>query len=62
MMTDKQPVSANLNDIVVQIRALRRVTKDTGFLTSRSQGKLLASLSIDELVEVGRLLEQNDDK
>lgn len=43
-----------------KVIALRTLTKDTGVITSRSQRKLLASLSDEDLPEVAQALQQYD--
>jgi hypothetical protein len=49
-------LTPKLAAIAEKVQALQQLTQATGFQTSRSQGKLLAQLSPDELVDVARLL------
>jgi len=44
---------------VRQIRALRTVTKQTGFILNRSIGAMLSKLPIEDLVAVGEALQVN---
>lgn len=48
---------STLQEIILKVKALRRLTTTTGFHTTRSIGMLLANLSPDELVEVSEALE-----
>jgi hypothetical protein len=50
-------MTPKLADIVEKIRNLQRLTKTTGFRTTRSQGELLAQLTPDELSEVSVALQ-----
>lgn len=45
-----------LQEIVRQIHALRRVTKTTGFMTTNEIVKLLKGLSTNDLVAIGEEL------
>jgi hypothetical protein len=49
-------LTPQLKAIAEKVQALQQLTQATGFQTSRSQGKLLAQLSPDELVVVARVL------
>jgi hypothetical protein len=44
-----------LEQIAHKVSVLRKLTKETGFFTTRSIGSLLAALSPDELVTVAEL-------
>lgn len=57
MNTNNQIKPANA-DIVRKIRLLRAHTKQTGMITTRSEGTLLSRLAPDDLVEVLEALEQ----
>jgi hypothetical protein len=48
-----------LEQIAHKVRMLRNLTKQTGFLTSRSVGQMLEGLTADELVQVQELSEKN---
>ncbi|MGA9798581.1 MAG: hypothetical protein WBQ68_06210 [Terriglobales bacterium] len=57
-MTDTKPaLKPELAEIVRQIRALRTITAQTGFLLNRTIGALLAKLSTEDLVAVGEALQ-----
>jgi len=43
-------------DALSKIRALKKVTRDTGMITKRSQNEILGSLSTDDLAVVAREL------
>lgn len=49
-------LTPKLKAVAEKVQALQQLTQATGFQTSRSQGKLLAQLSPDELVAVAQLL------
>ena len=51
----------NIPEIVRRVRALKALSKSTGFSTNRSVGELLDRLSPDDLVRVGEafLLDSN---
>ena len=51
-----------ITDAVDRIRALRRVTQETGCVTRRAQSELLASLSHDVLMEVALILQYDSEK
>jgi hypothetical protein len=57
MPQTKPPMRPELADIVRQIRALRTITKQTGFITNRSIGNMLSRLSVADLVAVGEALQ-----
>jgi hypothetical protein len=58
IMTDPTPaLKPELVEIVRQIRALRTVTAQTGFLLNRTIGTLLTKLSTEDLVAVGEALQ-----
>jgi hypothetical protein len=57
VMINNRLTTAELNEIIHKIHALRRVTKATGFFTSRTIGEMLAKLSPEDLVRVGEALE-----
>jgi hypothetical protein len=46
----------DLAKIYHEVLQLRRLTRNTGFKTTRSQGELLARLSADDLVVVAEAL------
>jgi hypothetical protein len=46
-----------LEQIAHKVSVLRKLTKETGFFTTRSVGSLLSALSPDELVTVAELSE-----
>lgn len=50
-----------LNEIVRRVRALRALSKATGFSTNRTVGEMLEKLSQDELVSVGEVFLLNPD-
>ncbi len=51
------PLRPDLVELVRQIRALRKVTKATGFLTNREIGAMLSRLTRNDLVAVGEALQ-----
>jgi hypothetical protein len=51
------PLRPELVELVAQIRALRKVTKMSGFITNREIGAMLARLSTADLVAVGKALQ-----
>jgi hypothetical protein len=62
-MTDRKeltriPLRSDLQQVVENVRALRGLTRDIGFQTSRSVGQLLGRLSAEDLAAVARALEQ----
>ncbi|MGB8062710.1 MAG: hypothetical protein WCF26_12505 [Candidatus Sulfotelmatobacter sp.] len=61
-MTDSsKPISNhNLDDIVRRVRALKRLTAETGFKTGRSIGEILGGLNAQDLAEVSLRLESGD--
>ena len=56
-MTPQQQPKQNMEEIIRKVRALRALTKTTGFYTTKSIGALLANLTPDELVTVSEALE-----
>jgi hypothetical protein len=56
MNMTKTDLTPKLKDIADKVLALRRMTKDSGFQTSRSQGELLSRLTPDELAVVAGVL------
>jgi hypothetical protein len=50
-------IKPELAEVVRKIRALRNVTKATGFVTNRTIGEMLAKLPVDDLVAVGEALQ-----
>jgi hypothetical protein len=56
MLTEQQLLTPELADVVRKIHALRRVTKTTGFFTTKTIIDILAKLSPDDLVVVGEAL------
>jgi hypothetical protein len=59
MNNTKPTLKPELVEIVRQIRALRTVTKQTGFILNRSIGAMLSKLPIEDLVAVGEALQVN---
>jgi hypothetical protein len=62
-MTDRNeltraPLRPELQETVNKVRALRDLTRSTGFQTSRSVGQLLGRLSADDLAIVAQALDQ----
>lgn len=55
MTHNNSPRQTQLEQIAHKVRVLRKLTKDTGFFTTRSVGALLAPLSADELATVAEL-------
>jgi hypothetical protein len=51
-------VDAQVQKVVREILALRRLTKDTRFQTSKSQSHILASLSPEVLARVAVILSE----
>lgn len=49
-------MTVELEQIIRKIKALQKLTHDTGFITTRSVGEILAKLSPDDLAEVGEAL------
>jgi hypothetical protein len=49
-------MTATAQEALASIRALRRITKETGTFTRRAQSKLLASLPDEVLTEVAKAL------
>lgn len=47
-----------INNVVERVLALRRITREGGMITKRSQNSLLATLSDDELATAALLLEK----
>ena len=56
-MNTQQSLKPPLVDIVRKIHALRTVTKKTGFITNRTIGSMLSSLSTEDLIAVGEALQ-----
>lgn len=56
-MNNTKPLKPELVEIVRQIRALRTITKQTGFITNRTVGAMLSKLSTEDLVAVGEALQ-----
>jgi hypothetical protein len=52
-------LTALQSDALSKIRALKKVTRDTGMITKRSQNEILGSLSTDDLAVVARELYSN---
>jgi hypothetical protein len=48
--------SANVQDAISKINALRRLTKDTGCVTRRTQSLILGTLTPNELTAVAETL------
>lgn len=59
MSNIKPTLKPDLVEIVRQIRALRTLTKRTGFITNRTIGAMLSKLSTEDLVAVGEALQLN---
>lgn len=57
MPNTRTQLTPELADIVRKIRALRAVTKTTGFITNRTIGEMLQRLTPDDLVAVGEALQ-----
>jgi hypothetical protein len=57
IQNNRQPT--NLNDVVRKVRALRKLSAESGFSTNRTVGEMLERLSTDELIKVGELLMLN---
>jgi hypothetical protein len=57
IMSNIKPLKPELAEIVRQIRALKTVTRKTGFITNRTVGEMLKQLSKDDLVAVGEALQ-----
>jgi hypothetical protein len=55
MTHNNSPRQTQLEQIAHKVRVLRKLTKDTGFITSRSVGALLGPLNSDELAIVAEL-------
>jgi hypothetical protein len=49
----KSMQNSNLSEIVRKIRALRALTRSTGFSTNRTVGQMLDRLSEDDLIKLG---------
>ena len=58
-METKPPLKPALVDVVKKVRALRALTKDTGFVTGRTVGALLSQLSQEDLIRVAEALEES---
>ncbi len=58
-MPNTNPIKPENADVVRKIRLLRAHTKQTGMITTRSEGTLLSRLAPDDLVEVLEALEQD---
>ena len=54
--TERTYTEAELLEIVKKVRALRKLTRITGTITTRSQGALLRALPDDVLTRVAVLL------
>lgn len=48
--------STNVQDAISKINALRKLTKDTGCITRRTQSLILGTLTPDELTAVAEIL------
>lgn len=48
--------TAEVQDAVSKINALRKLTKDTGCITRRTQSMILGALTPDELTAVAEIL------
>lgn len=57
MSNNTYTLKPELVELVRQIRALRAVTRKTGFITNRTIGTMLAKLSTPDLVAVGEALQ-----
>lgn len=55
-MENNSPIDAQVQKAVREIIALRRLTKDTRFQTSKSQSHILAALSPEVLARVAIVL------
>jgi hypothetical protein len=58
MIEAKTTIRPELKEVVEKVRALRDLTKTTGFQTSRSIGALLGRLSPDDLSAVSLELQK----
>lgn len=56
--TTETPLRPELQQVVNKVRALRELTRTTGFKTSRSVGELLGRLSADDLSVVSLELQK----
>jgi hypothetical protein len=56
-MVDPQQLSPTLQQVVFRVLALRAMTKESGFITNRTQRELLNSLNAHDLAEVAFALE-----
>ena len=52
--------SANVQDAVSKINALRKLSRESGCITTRTQSKILQLLSEDELTAVAEILAQSE--
>ena len=53
--------SANVQDAVSKINALRKLSRESGCITTRTQSKILQLLSEDELTAVAEILAQQSE-
>jgi hypothetical protein len=51
---------SNVEVVVAKVKALRKLTKDTGCVTRRTQSILLGSLTPKELTEAAEILAQHE--
>jgi hypothetical protein len=57
MLLNHQPCKPVLEDVIRKVTLLRKLTKETGFYTTKSVGMLLAHLSPDDLCAMAERLE-----
>jgi hypothetical protein len=61
METSRMAQSSTVQEAVSKINALRKLTRDTGFRTGRSQNAILHSLNPGELAAVAEILTRQGD-
>jgi hypothetical protein len=57
MLLTHRPCKPELEEVIRKVTLLRKLTKETGFYTTKSVGMLLAQLSPDDLCAVAERLE-----
>jgi hypothetical protein len=52
----RMAATSKIQDVVSKINALRKLTRESGFITTRTQGQILQSLQPDEMTAVAEIL------
>lgn len=54
--TTRMAQTANVQDAISKINALRKLSRETGCITTRTQNKILQLLTDDEMTAVAQIL------